>query len=400
MTGSITVIGIDDRPLSGAAASRLAAATLVLGAARHLESAAVATNAERLTLGDITTGVQALAAHTGNAVVLASGDPGFFGITRLLAEHGLPYEVVPATSSVATLCARAGVAWDDALVLSAHGRGELGLRRAVNACRAFPKVAVLTAPGSGPAELGAGLAGHRTRLLVGEKLGSSEEIVTSCTPEEAAGRQWAEPNLVLVHEAAPGQRSWSYPGRQVPPSWALDEDAFEHRNSMVTKAEVRALVLARLGAGLGDLVWDIGCGSGSVAIECARFGAAVSAVDSDPAQIERTARNAQARQVPVHVVHGQAPEMLGELADPDAVFVGGGGTHVGAIIEAAASRQPRVIVTALAALDRVGGVLSTLRSKGFRADGVQLSAARLASLPDETTRLAAQNPVFVLWGER
>lgn len=169
---------------------------------------------------------------------------------------------------------------------------------------------------------------------------------------------------------------------------------------MVTKAEVRALVLARLAPGLGDLVWDIGCGSGSVAIECARFGAAVTAVDTDPAQVDRTARNAAAHQVPVHVVHGAAPDVLGELADPDAVFIGGGGTRIADIAEAAAARKPRVIVSALAAVERVGTLSSALRSNGYRADGVQLSVARLAALPGDATRLAAQNPVFVLWGER
>jgi precorrin-6Y C5,15-methyltransferase (decarboxylating) len=100
------------------------------------------------------------------------------------------------------------------------------------------------------------------------------------------------------------------------------------------------------------------------------------------------------------VLTGEAPDVLAELADPDAVFVGGGGARVPAIIEAAAAREPRVIVAALAAVDRVADVQSALRSKGFRVDGVQVSAARLAGLPDGSHRLAAQNPVFVLWGQQ
>ncbi|HEX4018082.1 MAG TPA: precorrin-6y C5,15-methyltransferase (decarboxylating) subunit CbiE [Frankiaceae bacterium] len=396
----ISVIGVDGRPLSETAVHRVQASTLVAGAARHFTDYDVPVAARRIVLGDVAAALDALAAHDGDAVILASGDPGFFGIVRLLQARGLACEVFPATSSVSALCARAGIAWDDAIVMSAHGRGDDGLRRAANACRAHPKVAVLTAPGSGPAELGAALAGHRTVLLVGERLGADNEQVTACTPEDAAARGWDEPNIVLVQGDFAGQRSWAYPRRQSPPSWALAEEAFEHRDSMVTKAEVRALLLARLAPGLGDLVWDIGCGSGSVAVECARFGAAVSAVDADPAQTERTARNAATHQVRVHVVTGRAPEALSELADPDAVFIGGGGQDLVAITEAAAARKPRVIVTALAALERVGAVTSSLRSNGFRADGVQLSVARLAPLPGEATRLAAQNPVFVLWGER
>ena len=336
MSPAISVIGIDDRPLSPTAARRLAAATLVVGAHRHLEGCHLPPEARQVVLGDVTVGLDAVAAHPGNVAVLASGDPGFFGIVRVLQARDLAFDVFPATSSVAALCARAGVPWDDAAVLSAHGRGEDGLRRAANACRALPKVVVLTAPGSGPAELGAALAGHRASMLVGEQLGTAQERVTSCTPAEAAGRRWEDPNVVLVQGDFVGARSWAHPGRQVPQAWALGEDAFEHRDSMVTKAEVRALVLARLGAGLGDHVWDIGCGSGSVAIECARFGAAVTALDADPGQTARTARNAAAHRVAVHVVQGAAPEALPALDVPDAVFIGGGGTHVGVIAQAAA----------------------------------------------------------------
>ena len=400
MTRRTTVIGVDGRPLSDAAAARLSVATLVLGGARHLQAADIPPTAERVVLGDVAAGLKTLEAHAGNAVVLASGDPGFFGIVRQMHELHIPYEVMPATSSVGLLCARAGVAWDDAVVISAHGRGRSGLRRAINACRALPKVVVLTAPGAGPAELAAGLAGHCDRMLIGEKLGGSDEIVTTCTPEEAVARQWTEPNAVLVSSAATSRRGWAHPGRQVPWGWALADDEFEHRDSMVTKAEVRALVLARLGPGVGDLVWDIGSGSGSVAIECARFGAAVSAVDADSEQVARTARNAAYHQVAVHVVHGKAPDVLDTLADPDAVFIGGGGTRAALIAEAVAIREPRVIVVALAAIDRVSDVLSAMQSRLYRTGGVQLSAARFAALPDETTRLAAQNPVFVLWGER
>lgn len=94
---------------------------------------------------------------------------------------------------------------------------------------------------------------------------------------------------------------------------------------MITKFEVRALALARLGPRLGDLVWDVGAGSGSVAVECARLGAAVVAVEKAPDGVERIHANARAHGVDVRVVHGSAPDALGELDDPDAVFIGGGG---------------------------------------------------------------------------
>jgi precorrin-6Y C5,15-methyltransferase (decarboxylating) CbiT subunit len=112
---------------------------------------------------------------------------------------------------------------------------------------------------------------------------------------------------------------------------------------MVTKAEVRALALARLGPRPGVLVWDVGAGSGSVAVECARLGAAVIAVDRDPAQCARVATNADRHQVGIRVVSGAAPQVLDGLPDPDAVFVGGGGTDV---VRAVAARRPARIVVA------------------------------------------------------
>jgi len=163
---------------------------------------------------------------------------------------------------------------------------------------------------------------------------------------------------------------------------------------------VRALALARLGPRLGELVWDVGAGSGSVAVECARLGAAVVAVERTADGAERVRANAVAHGVDLGVVHGSAPQALAGLPDPDAVFVGGGGADLAAIVSACAQRARRTVVVTLAALDRVPAVRSALLAAGFTAEGVQLQASRLAPLPGEVTRLAAANPVFVLWGTR
>lgn len=392
----ITVIGCDGSPLSAPAAEALASATLVAGGRHHLAGADAGRGARTVEMGDLTAALDALAAHDGPAVVLASGDPGFFGIVRALRERDLDVLVLPAVSSVASAFARAGLPWDDALVVSAHGRD---LRPAVNACRAHPKVAVLTAPGAGPAELGAALSGLPRQLLVGERLGTPDEQVSECSPAEAADRVWTDPNVVLVlgEGRLNSSRGWSWPRESTPDGWALPEDDFDHRDSMVTKAEVRALALARLAPRRGTLVWDVGAGSGSVAVECARFGAAVVAVERDPQQRSRISANARRHGVDVQVVAGTAPGALDGLADPDAVFVGGGGSEV---VAAVVGRGPARVVAALAALERVGPAYDILTAAGYAVDGVQLHAARLAPLPDGTHRLAATNPVVLVWGER
>jgi precorrin-6Y C5,15-methyltransferase (decarboxylating) len=357
-------------------------------------------------LGPLAPALDAIADHVGKelpVLVLASGDPGFFGIVRALAERFGPglLDVRPGVSSVAAAFARIGLPWDDAVVVSAHGRD---LRTAVNVCRARPKVAVLTGPGAGPAELGAALPGDRT-LVVASALGDPErERVERLTAAAAAARDWGTAvSVVLCLDEArvlgAVRTVAGVPG--MPQRWALEEDAFTHRDSMITKFEVRALALARLGPRLGDLVWDVGAGSGSVAVECARLGAAVVAVEKTPDSVARIRANADAHGVGVEVVHGAAPDALAGLAhDPDAVFVGGGGRELPAVVVACARRARRTVVVALAALDRVPAARDALTEAGFTCDGVLLQSSRLAPLPGDVTRLAATNPVFLLWGGR
>jgi precorrin-6Y C5,15-methyltransferase (decarboxylating) len=142
-------------------------------------------------------------------------------------------------------------------------------------------------------------------------------------------------------------------------------------------------------------VWDVGAGSGSVAVECARLGSAALAVERRPDDAARIAANAAAHGVDVRVVAGDAPAALAGLPRPDAVFVGGGGPDV---VAAAAAARPQRIVVALAALDRLAPTRAALH--GYRVDGVQLAAARFADLPDGAVRLAATNPILLLWGMR
>ncbi|MGW0759177.1 precorrin-6Y C5,15-methyltransferase (decarboxylating) subunit CbiT, partial [Streptomyces sp. NPDC002814] len=213
------------------------------------------------------------------------------------------------------------------------------------------------------------------------------------------GRGPPAPPATPAPRPAAGPRTVAGPGVG-PDRWALDEGEFTHRDSMITKFEVRALALARLGPRLGDLVWDVGAGSGSVAVECARLGAAVVAVEKTGDGVERIRANAAAHGVDVRVLHGSAPDVLSSLDDPDAVFVGGGGGDLPDIVTACARRARRTVVVAMAALDRVPAVREALTAAGFSCDGVLLQSSRLAPLPGDVTRLAATNPVFLLWGVR
>ena len=140
----ISVIGLDGSPLSARSEKLLRQAEVVAGGRRHLEAAGVEPGRSVVLEGDLSSAMSRLeGAESG--VVLASGDPGYFGIVRALAERfgRKSLDVTPALSSVALASSRAGIPWDDAVTVSAHGRDP---RRAMNVCRAYPKVAVLTSP--------------------------------------------------------------------------------------------------------------------------------------------------------------------------------------------------------------------------------------------------------------
>ena len=397
----ITVIGCDGAPLGAQAQQALAAADVVAGAPRHLDSVTLPAHAERIEIKRLDDALDAITAPRPagpEIAVLASGDPGFFGIVRALRARGEQPRVIPAVSSVALAFARLGLDWDDALVVSAHGRDP---RPALAAALAHPKTAILTAPGTA-APLAAELVRAGRAVWAAELLGTGEERLTDLAADPDASP--ADPNVLITVQpgaadgATGGQPRWLAGHQGAPDGWALPEGAFEHRDSMITKSEVRALVLARLGPGPGRTVWDVGAGSGSVAVECARFGAYVIAVEADPAQCERIGANAAAHGVFVRVQPGRAPAALAGLPAADAVFAGGGDGEV--LRAAAEAAAPRRVVVTLASVQRVGETTALLEALGYTCGGVQLQASRLAPLPGGQSRLAAQNPVFVLWGER
>ncbi len=410
MSPQVTVIGCDGRPLGPEASQALAAATLVIGAPRHLENAPIPPGAERKELKHLDEALDAVSVRSGPAAVLASGDPGFFGIVRALRARKIEPRVIPATSSVTLAFARLGLDWDDALVISAHGREPRSPRQALAAALAHPKAAILTAPRTATArDLGAELLAAGKKVYVAECLGTPQERITDLAAEPAgpaaSTEDFAEPNILIAidpaapeSQQAPSTPRWLAGHQGAPDGWALPEDAFTHRDSMITKAEVRALILARLGPAPGRVIWDVGAGSGSVAVECARFGAHVIAVEADQAQCDRIRRNAARHGVRPDIRHGRAPEALENLPPADAVFVGGGDRKVlAAAIKAA---NPGRVVVTLAAVPRVGETADLLADLGYRPEGVQLQASRLAPLPSGQLRLAAQNPVFVLWAQR
>ncbi len=378
MADRVTVIGWDGSPLTDAARAALGAATLVAGAAHHLALPEVPAGAERIRLGSVALAARRIAAHRGTAVVLADGDPGFFGVVRTLRapEFGLEVEVVPAVSSVAAAFARAGMPWDDAHVVVAHPRT---LRRAVNVCRAHTKVAVLTSPGAGPAELGLLMEGVHRTFVICEELGTPREQVSVVTSDKAADHTWRDPNVVIVvgGTAGTGESGGWIAGRDPsrgPRGWTLPAEEYGGALGEGEREPLRTSQLARLAPRLGDLVWDIGCGSGAFATDAARAGAAVIAVDSDPRACARTDATARRHQVQLQIVHGTAPHVLENLPEPDVVRVGGGGAEV---VSAVADRRPQRIVAHAATRDGAELIGRNLTEHGYRVECALLQSVEL-----------------------
>ncbi|WP_233617411.1 hypothetical protein [Actinomadura sp. WAC 06369] len=290
-------------------------------------------------------------------------------------------------SLVIRACARAGLPWEDALIVSAHE-----LRRAVNACRAHPKVAVLTAPGAGPAELARALFPQTPRtFVVCEDLDGPDERVVRVRPAEATTRPWNAPQVVLVldERRPPDGPGWTArpPG---PDGWALD--GFD---GAALAPETRAFVLARLGPRTGDLVWDLGSGVGSVAAECARFGAAAVAVGADAASCERIRAAVRARRVRVAVARGALPSVLDHLPDPDAVFLAGAEA---ASVRACADRAPDRFV-ATADERRVPEIVDVLAGAGFTARAAAFGVTPLVP-PQSGGSGVPGPPVTLVWARR
>ncbi|KUH37795.1 MULTISPECIES: precorrin-6y C5,15-methyltransferase (decarboxylating) subunit CbiE [Streptomyces] len=397
MADRVTVIGWDGSPLTAAARGALSAATLVAGAAHHLGLPEVPERAERVRLGSVDLAARRIAGHRGTAVVLADGDPGFFGVVRTLRapEHGLEVEVVPAVSSVAAAFARAGMPWDDARVVVAHTRT---LRRAVNVCRAHPKVAVLTSPGAGPAELALLLEGVHRTFVICEALGTEREQVTVLTSDKAADHTWRDPNVVIsIGGSGPTGGGWLMgPDPGPVRGWGLPPEAYEDDTAPTPgrTPELRAAQLARLGPRVGDLVWDIGTGSGAFAAEAARFGAAVIAVDADPAACARAEAAARRSGVQLQVVGGRAPYVLERLPEPDVVRVGGGGADV---VAACADRRPERIVTHAGTRDEAEAAAAALAAGGYAVECVLLQSV---DLDPDTWSERARSVAFLVAGRR
>ncbi|GHV77004.1 bifunctional cobalt-precorrin-7 (C(5))-methyltransferase/cobalt-precorrin-6B (C(15))-methyltransferase [Spirochaetia bacterium] len=318
--------------------------------------------------------------------VLVSGDTGFYSAAPGIYEALQKYNprIVPGASSVSAFFARLGLPWQDAALLSVHGRDMTALTGTVRRNRYTFCLTGNNVASIGEALCDAGYAG--LRVHTGENLGLPEEWVRTITAEELSLSNLPPLSVLVVVNDDPDDRI----------RFGLPDTAFDRSDGIpMTKSEVRALSLAKLALKPGDICYDIGAGTGSVTVEMAlaAYRGRVYAIERQPDALPLIRENLRRFHLGnVTVIEGEAPEALEELPPPDAVFIGGSGGHIGEIISVIQAKNPqvRMVITAIT-LETAAAVLAALP----QAELTQLSAAR-AKIAGKSHLLTAQNPVMVI----
>jgi precorrin-6Y C5,15-methyltransferase (decarboxylating) len=360
--------------------------------------------------------VRAARADNLACVVLATGDPLCHGIAPYLAQHLCvqALDILPNLSTLQLACARIGLAWQDARIVSVHAKdaGEWqrgatpghGLYALAQATRQHARLLILTSPDNAPDRI--------ARLLLAEGLGDDflmavaenllqpeERVLAELTPQQAAGMTFAALNVVLLWRVTPAAH---------PQRFGLPDAAYAQRQpekGLITKQEVRAVSLARMQLRADSVVWDIGAGSGSVGLEAARLCAQghVYSIEKNEADYGIASQNHAAFGVSNYSLSmGKAPEGLHAWPDPDAVFIGGSGGELATLITSimARLRSGGTLVMNFVTLENLATATATLQAQeGVEWDVLQLQAARSKPIL-HMHRMAAENPVWIVCARR
>lgn len=383
--------------------------TLTLGGKRAIEESQLLIGAPRLledfdapALGklplvrasEIAEALHSSGAET--AAVLLSGDVGFYSGAKNLYEllTDCEVEAVPGISSVVYFCARLHTTWQDAFLVSAHGREHNG----VGEIQRHSKTFLLTGGTTKAEDICRELRTRSlddVRITIGERLSYPDERIVTGTAAELAEQTFADLSVMLAENPRP--ICWPFSGPGIPDS------AFLRDKVPMTKEEVRALTISKLQLRPHHILWDVGAGTGSVSIEGAFAVPAgmVFAVEHKPEAVELIFRNKeQFGAANLQVIPGSAPEVLAPLPAPDRVFVGGSSGNLEAILLAALCKNARArIVVNAVTLETVGEAVRCFTRLGLvNVDIAQVNVAK-ARQAGSYHLMTAQNPVYVLTGE-
>ena len=345
-------------------------------------------------------------------VLLASGDPMFFGIgRRMVKEFGKErVEILPDLSSVQEAFSRINEPWDDAFFISLHGGPDIAKRRTLPyevkdipaLLQRYGKMGILTDRENNPGVIARilqfSIHSPQSEIVmhVCEHLGYPDEKIISGTVDELSGRTFADPNVVILLD--PGARG---PKSEV--RLGLREEDIVHERGLITKDEVRAVTLHKLRLPEKGVFWDVGAGSGSVSLEASRLcpGLRIIAIEKELKRIDAIAENKQRfLATNIELVSRSAPEALADLPAPDRVFIGGSGGSLGDIVKFISDAMTSgIVVINAATLETLHEAMTTLEAHGFSVDVSEISVSRSKVIAGKRL-MSALNPVFIVKGER
>lgn len=405
MANRIAIIGIGDDGTAGLSAAnlrRIAESDVLAGGERQL-SLVPEHRGERIVLkGGLAQSVQELSRlrEHKRVTVLASGDPLFYGIAGQLSQKlgSSAVDIYPHPSSLQLAFAKIGESWHDAVFESVHGRPLRGLVQRIDGRQ---KVAVLTDEENSPSAIARYLLEFgmtEYNAFVCENLGGEKERYGFCTVEEMAGREYSPLNILIL------RRKPDVP--EARHGFGFEDDEFHQRKpekGLITKKEIRVLSLSELKLRKDSVVWDIGAGSGSVAVECTRLApyGHIFAIEKNEGDIANIHLNRRKFRADFTVIHTKAPEGLAELPDPDAVFIGGSGGELRELLRLCCSRlkkDGRIVVNA-ATLETLSAAQQAFAGEGFDLRITLAQIARSKPVLD-MTRFDGLNPIYIISGFR
>jgi len=404
-THKIQLLGMDQHGLSRESQERLALCGCLFSSARLLPKPGQF-NGE---INPITPLAEALTAIQErltrmDVAILASGDPLFFGIGSTLLKK-FPreqIEILPALSSMQLAFSRCKIPWQDAKFISLHGRQQ---DKICHRIIGHPKVFLLTDPALPPNLIASQLINlgieldmeqslESTQIFVAENLGMDSERLTQGSLSEIASQSFDSLNVMIILQEERQERSCSL---------GLREREIKHSRGLITKDEVRAITLHRLSLPKHGVFWDIGAGSGSIAIEAAGLspGLEIHTIERHRQELANISANRKAFQAyNIQIHNGHAPEALADLPRPNRVFIGGSGGQLAEIIRhLAAIMLPgsRVVINAVIASTREQAP-ALLHQHGFRVEISEVRVKRF-SYPDDSD-LKQMNPISIICGVR